>query len=209
MKRNGQKIRSESTDTDSQMESEHVSNSRSFAEYWSTVDGAKSNPRKLYLRENDVGVYRCPIDSCEHPGFKSKRGCRYYYFDNEPFDSSNALNGVHHKPVASKKGADTAKKPRFPIDHGAGQEFSIWLSAACGGGISRAQAKQIATRVMKFLKHCNEDDKDDLSTDSVDYCLGSPSLITKFVEYIREEWKLSNSAQINYLQAIADVIDYR
>ena len=40
---------------------------------------------------------------------------------------------------------------------------------------------------MKFLKYCNEDDEDDLSTDFVDYCLGSPSLITKFVEYTREE----------------------
>ena len=127
---------------------------------------------------------------------------------HEPFDSSNALKEVHHKPVASKKRADTAKKPRFPIDHGVGQEFSIWLSAACGGGMSRAQAKQIATRVMKFLKYCNEDDEDDLSTDFVDYCLASPSLITKFVEYIREEWKLSSSAQINYFKAISDMIDY-
>ena len=207
-----------STDTDNHMESEHVSNSLSFAECWCTIDGAKSNLQKLYLGENDVGVYRCPIDSCEHPGFKSKCDCRkhidqkdswYYYFDNEPFDSSNALKEVHHKPVASKKLADTAKKPRFPIDHGAGQEFSIWLSAACGGGMSRAQAKRIATRVMKFLKCCNEDEEDDLSTDFVDYCLRSLSLITKFVEYMMEEWKLSSSAQISYLQAISDMIDCR
>ena len=85
--------------------------------------------------------------------------------------SSNALKEVHHEPVASKKRADTAKKLRFPIDDGVGQEFSIWLSAACGGGMWRAQAKQIATRVMNFLKYCNEDDEADLSTDFVDYCL--------------------------------------
>ena len=96
--------------------------------------------------------------------------------------------------MASKKRADTAKKPGFSIDHGVGQEFSIWLLAA---------------RVMKFLKYCNEDDEDDLSTYFVDYCPGSPSFITKFVEYIREEWKFCSSAQINYLQAISDMIDYR
>ena len=111
--------------------------------------------------------------------------------------------------MASEKRADTTEKPRFPTDHGVGQEFSIWLSAACGGDMSRAQAKQIATRVMKFLKCCNGDDEDDPSADFVDYCLRSPSLITKFVEYIREEWKLSSSAKINYLQAISDMIDYR
>ena len=199
------------------MEGEHVSNNRSFAEYWSSVDGAKNNLRKRYLRKNDVGVYRCPIHSCEHPGFKSNCDSRkhidqkhswYYYLDHEPFDSSNALKEVHHKPVQVKIPADTAKNPCFLIHYGVGQEFSIWLSAACGGGMSRAQAKQIATRVMKFLKYCNKDDEDELSTECVVYCLGSPSLITKFVEYVREEWKLSNSAQINYLQAIYDMIDY-
>ena len=44
--------------------------------------------------------------------------------------------------------------------------------------------------------------------DFVGYCLGSPSLITKFGNYIREAWTLSSSAQINYLQAISDMIDY-
>ena len=82
--------------------------------------------------------------------------------------SLNVLKEVHHKPGASKKRADTAKKPRFPIYHRVGQDFSIWLSDACGGGMSRAQAKQIFTRVMKILKYCNEDDEDDLSTDFVD-----------------------------------------
>ena len=65
----------------------------------------------------------------------------YYYFDHEPFYSSIALKEVHHKPVASKKRADTVKKPHFHIEHGVGQEFSIWLSAGCGGSMSRAQAK--------------------------------------------------------------------
>ena len=46
------------------------------------------------------------------------------------------------------------------------------------------QAKQIASRVMKFLKYCCEDDDDELSEDFVDYSLGSPNLITKFIEHI-------------------------
>ena len=87
-----------STDTDSHMEGEHVSNSRSSEEYRSPVDRAKSNPRKRYLRENNVVLYKCPTDSCEHPGFESKRDCRKhmdqkhswsYYFGHEPFDSLN------------------------------------------------------------------------------------------------------------------------
>ena len=60
-----------------------------------------------------------------------------------------------------------------------------------------------------ILSIFHEDDEDNLSMDFVDFCLGSPSLITQFVEYIKEEWKLSSSAEVNYLQAISDMIDYR
>ena len=62
---------------------------------------------------------------------------------------------------------------------------------------------------MKFLKYCNEDEKDELSTDFVGYCLGSSSLIEKFVEYITEEWNFNGSVQINYLHPVFDIIDNR
>ena len=42
----------------------------------------------------------------------------------------------------------------------------------------------------EFLKCCCEDDDDELSEDFADYCLGSPNLITKFIEYIGNNWGL-------------------
>ena len=69
--------------------------------------------------------------------------------------------------------------------------------------MSSVQAKQIASRVMKFLKYCCEDDDDELSEDFVDYCLGSPNL------FIGNNWGLSSSVQINYLQSIHDMMDFR
>ena len=76
-----------------------------------------------------------------------------------------------------KKRADTTEKPHFPVQGEICEDLINWLCAACGGGMSSVQAKQIASRVMKFLKYCCEDDDDELSEDFVDYCLGLPNLI--------------------------------
>ena len=109
-----------------------------------------------------------------------------------------------------KKRADTTKKPHFPIQGEICEDLINWLCAAFGGGMSSVQAKQIASRVMKFLKYCCEDDDDDeLSEDFVDYCLESPNLITKFIEHIGNNWGLSSSAQISYLESIHGMMDFR
>ena len=62
---------------------------------------------------------------------------------------------------------------------------------------------------MKFLKHCSEDDEEELSEEHIDYCIGSAQHICKFIEHIGKEWGLGSSAQFGYLQAITDLIDFR
>ena len=62
-----------------------------------------------------------------------------------------------------------------------------------------SQGKQTANRAMKFLKFCAESDSEELKNDFVDFCIGSPCLIRKFIEHIGHEWEIGNSARINYL----------
>ena len=69
--------------------------------------------------------------------------------------------------------------------------------------------EQIANRAMKFLKFCTEDDSEELKNDFVDYCVSSPCLISKFIEHIGHEWEIGNSAQVNYLQSISELMDFR
>ena len=38
------------------------------------------------------------------------------------------------------------------MNSGVALEFSSWLTAICGGGISRSQSQQTASRAIKFLK---------------------------------------------------------
>ena len=44
---------------------------------------------------------------------------------------------------------------------------------------------------------------------TVDYCLGSVECIQIFVNLMKNEWKLSHSGQLRYLNAIYDLMDYR
>lgn len=71
------------------------------------------------------------------------------------------------------------------------------------------QANQTAKRCLKFLKISYEDEDAVLTDDIVDFCLGSPTILCKFITTMEEKWKLSYPGQMAYLNAIADIIDYR
>ena len=103
----------------------------------------------------------------------------------------------------------TLKMLSFPTNSELALKFSAWLTAICGGGTSQSQSQQTASRAMKFLKFCAEEDDDELSYTFIDFCLGAPKLITSFTELLKSEWSLGSSAQLSYLHAIGDLIDFR
>ena len=49
------------------------------------------------------------------------------------------------------KRANTSKIPSFSVTEGIGKQVHDWLCIACGGGKNGREAKQSATRAMKFL----------------------------------------------------------
>lgn len=183
---------------------------------WSSLPGARKKKRKLYLEEDHKGMYICPVPGCLHEGFKSKRGLRkhvnnihewYLYFDSQP-----PVKREEAQPRESpRRKASTHKYPSFSIQRGTGAEFSEWLQTPCGGGKSAKDAKQIATRAMKYLMFCLGDSEDGLcAPDSyIDCCLGSPTMLMKFLQTSREEWELKASGALSYLHAIADLLDHR
>ena len=159
---------------------------------WSSLSGAKTECRKLYLKEDNEGLFKCPVVPCDHNGFATKREFRkhlhskqpwYFYLDNKTQDKVHAKRiygqdtTVEYNP---KKRTDT-KEPHLPIQGEICEDLINWLCAACGGGMSSAQTKQIVPELSSFcLKYCCENDDVELSEDLVDYCLGSPN----FIEYI-------------------------
>ena len=185
---------------------------------WSAVENARKVKRVLALKKDEDDCYHCPVINSDHSGFTSKRGCRkhvddihpwYFYFDKNPGRDISDENTSSSSTQDLEKKTCTINMPSYPVNSGVALEFSSWLAVICGGGISRSQSQQTASGAMKFLKFCSGEDEDELTSSFIDYCLGCPGLITDFAEVLKNEWKIGSSAQLSYLHAISDLIDFR
>ncbi len=184
---------------------------------WHSINGSANGKRKLSFKENDKGKFTCPANRCLHSDFESKRGLRkhvdnkhpwYYYFDAQPEIKREEIE--LNQPAIPKK-ASTNSKPYYSIDEGIGKSFYKWLTTTCGGGKNDKEAKQVGKRAMKFLMNSTGDNESQtpLSYELIDCCLGSTSIILKFLTVLEEEWKVSSSGALNYVKAISDLMDYR
>ena len=183
---------------------------------WSSLVGARKKKRKLYFEADEKDIFVCPIPTCLHEGFKSKRGLRkhvnnqhewYLYFDIQP---SVKREDAQPRPPSRRK-ADTQRYPSFAVNCGYGAEFATWLQTPCGGGKSAKDAKQISTRAMKFLMFCAGDSEDGLCAPEsyIDCCIGSPTMLMKFLQLMVEEWGLKAAGSLSYIHAITDLLDHR
>ena len=183
---------------------------------WSSLQGARKKKRRLYFEEEENGIFICPVPTCLHEGYKSKRGLRkhvnnhhewYLYFDSQP--TVKREDAQPREPGRRK--ASTHKYPGFSVDSGCGAQFAGWLPTPCGGGKSTKDAKQIATRAMKYLMFCTGDSEDGLCAPEsyIDCCLGSPTMLMKFLQVVVEEWGLKAAGALSYLHAITDLLDHR
>ena len=114
---------------------------------WSAVENAWKVKRVLALKKDEDDCYHCPVINCDHPGFTSKRGCRkhvnnihpwYFYFDESPGRDISDENTSSSSTQDLEKKTCTIYMPSYPVNSGVALEFSSWLAAICGGGISRS-----------------------------------------------------------------------
>ena len=64
-----------------------------------------------------------------------------------------------------------------------------------GGNCKKDRAaQQIVTRCFKFLRFCCEDEEE-LNFGVVDFSLCSPNLLFKFIDYLRDEYKLGHGGR--------------
>jgi len=188
---------------------------------WSKLENASPKPKRLHLEEDDSdGLFHCPVQDCNHDGFTTARGCRkhaknkhrwYFYFDEKPDitqiesgqQKSNKMEVSDHKiPPKSRRVVS------FAMSSEIAQDFLSWLTGSGGGCKSDRQAHQIVSKCLKFLKFCCEEEED-LTFEIVDFSLCSPNLLFKFVDMMQDEWNLGHAGRIGYLDAIAELGDFR
>ena len=183
---------------------------------WKAFEGAAYKKKMLRLRPNADGVFVCPITNCLHFGFNSQRGLRkhidnrhpwFYYFEEEPKIKREEVakdERVHLKQP-------THNIPSFSLSDGVGKGFLQWLCTPLGGGKVLKEATQIGKRAMKFLMTVLGDSEagSNATEEYIDCCLGSPSLVIKFMQTVTSEWGISSSAALNYLKSMSDLMDFR
>ena len=190
---------------------------------WSKLANASPKPKRLHLEEDDCdGLFHCPVQICNHDGFTTQRGCRkhvknkhswYYYFDEKP--DSAQIEKLNVDETSKCEASDQKITPRksrtiasFDPKNKIAKNFFSWLTGSGGGCKSDRQAQQIVSKCLKFLKFCCEDEEE-VTFDIVDFSLCSPNLLFKFVDTMQDDWNLGHAGRIGYLDAIAELVDYR
>ena len=196
--------------------------SRLFPKHiWKNAIGAKKKPRRLNLQVSQDGFYYCPIDSCDSTGYKSQRGCRkhvyqrhgwFYYFDERP-KTEDVLpkETIQKSQVRKSKKSQTSEMPTFPKTCTIYKIFSKWLMSAGGSLKGQSQAEQISCRVLKYLRFCCQDvcPEWDVPLSIVDYCIGSITQISDFIEFLEKYWTVGYSGIIGYMNALGHLLDFR
>ena len=188
---------------------------------WSKIDGSSPKPKRLHLEKDETdSLYHCPIQVCDHDGFKSQRGCRkhvntkhswFFFFDEKP--DQGGLVASTKELADVDKSSDIAKPacrvlPSFSVSSAIGESFTKWLTGSGGGYKKDRAAQQIVKRCFKFLKFCCEDEEE-LSFEVLDFSLCSHSLLFKFIDHLQDECKLGHGGRLGYVDAISEMIDFR
>ena len=114
----------------------------------------------------------------------------YHYFDEKPkLPEDNSLLTFARYAFKGKG----SKIPNCLKDNDFARFFSQWLQSSCGGRKSHKQSNISVTRALKFIKFCcderGEAEEDlFLFPNMIDYMLGSPQLLTNFVDSLDKIW---------------------
>ena len=174
---------------------------------------ATKKPKRLKLLSHN-GLFICPVAYRESEPYRSKHDCRkhvfrkhgwYYYFEEKPdiakiFLEFSTCTNNYQLPKRVK----TSNMPMFLKTCVVGVNFKKWLQSPGVGGKGESQADQLLCKVLKYLKNCCADFSIlwDIPESVVDYCLGSVTMISDFVEYLQTDWSLKASDVTGYMNAL-------
>ena len=100
--------------------------------------------------------------------------------------------------------------PMFPKTCKIGCNFKSWLQTPGERGKMTVQADQTLCKVLKYLKvFCRDVSQGwNVPETIVDYCLGSLNVLSDFVGYLQNQWKIGYSSIIGCMNARGHLLDF-
>ena len=175
---------------------------------WKNAVGASLKPKRLKLVSDKDGLYNCIVPNCDGYVFKSQRGCRkhiffrhgwYFYFDEKPnLEEVLPERTIFTKSIQKTHKSNTRNIPMFLKSCSFAKLFKKWLMSPGGGLKGEVQADQICCRTLKYLKFCCSDASLDWEIPStvVEYCIGSVTLMSDFIDFLKDTWYVGFSGII-------------
>ena len=122
------------------------------------------------------------------------------------FPSLNTRNSTYKLPHRSQ----TSNMPMFLKTCKVGCDFKLWLQTPGGGGKMTVQADQRLCKVLKYLKFCCSDVSSGWNVPEtvVYYCSGSLNMLSDFVDYLQNKWKIGYSDNWFY-ECSCHLLDFR
>ena len=188
---------------------------------WKNAIGASKKAKRLHLVPDAEGFFSCPVVSCDSNIYRSQRGCRkhvcqrhgwYFYFDSRPnVEVVLPEQCTKAKTMERTKRSNTKDIPTFLKTCPIFKTFKGWLTSPAGGLKTNVQADQVSCRMMKYLKFCcqDQDEEWDVPVQVADYCLGSISLISDFIDYLQTSWSVGYAGLIGYINSLSHFLDFR
>ena len=188
---------------------------------WKDAVGASSKAKRLHLKYDKNGNFNCPVPSFDSDSFTPKRGCRkylyhrhgwFYFFDEKPnVEEVLPAKALSLKQIRKTKRSKTVEMPSFNKNCAFDRDFKSWLHSPVRGMKSWTQSMQISCRVLKYLKFCCQDccSSWDIPLKVVDYCIGSISSISEFLDFLKDKWNVGFAGMIGYMNALSHVLDFR
>ena len=126
----------------------------------------------------------------------------WYYYSEEKsemdivFPSLNTRNSTYKLPQRSK----TSNMSMFLKTCKVVCDFKSWLQISVGEGKVAVQTDQTLCKVLKYSKFCCNDVSSGWNVPEtvVDYCLGSLNMLSEFIDYLQNEWKIGYLGIIGY-----------
>ena len=179
--------------------------------------GANPKAKRLKLHANNDGLFFCPVHFCVHGRYHSKRGCMFIgnMVGIVTLKRSQKWLKFFHRLILGTMHISYCKEAKHQTCQCLQKlkKLDVTLNHGCKLLVEEGKWLFRLTKqwkVLKYLKFCCSGVSLGWNVPEtvVDYCLGSFNVLSDFVEYLQNKWKIGYSGIIGYINALVHLLNF-